>query len=445
MALLGPAQAMRGIVSHIKRHPLMHRTLTSLTQALTLVLALTAPLVSAQEWSQFRGKSAQGIADAPELPATFTEKNVLWRAPTGGTGHSSPVLWGKRLFLTRTGDKANSREVACFDAENGKELWSHECVFETYHRHQLNNAASSTPAVDADGIYIVWSSGKHLDSMALDHSGKELWRRRLGAFKSLHGCGSSPILHGNRVILANDNMGEESFLMALNKKTGEIDWQIKRQSADRRTSYSCPVLYDRNEQTPLILFTSQSHGLTAVNPETGKVNWELDLGFSYRVVATPSLFGDKLFCSSGTNGGGKQSAFVSLPQDKRDKPEIQGKMRRAIPYVPSSLAVNGRVFTFSDGGVASCLDPRDGKVLWRQRTSGTFFSSPVSNGQVIYIPTKEGILLSVSGDEEWQELGSFDLGGSTFSTPAIADNVMFLRTDSELVALGAVPEKAVKR
>ncbi len=427
-------------------HPRTATRVAATTIIPIVALALLATQTAAQEWAQFRGRSAQGIAAAPLLPATFTKQNVRWRVPTRGTGHSSPVLWGKRLFLTRKSEKAATRDVVCFDADSGKELWSRTCSYDRYRLHEFNSAASSTPAVDAKAIYILWSSGQHLHMLALDHAGKKLWQRQLGAFKSLHGCGASPILHDDRVILANDNMSEESFLMALDKETGEVAWRIERHSAERRTTYSCPILYQRPDQSPLVLFTSQHHGITAVNPKSGKIRWEIDVGFTLRVVATSCLVDEGLlFCSSGTGSAGKKAAFVTLPKDEDEEPEVRGRMRRAIPYVPSSLALHGRLFTFSDGGIASCLRAKDGEVVWRQRLPGGFFSSPVSNGRVIYIPTKAGSLVSIASGEKFKELGSFDLGGPTFSTPAIADNVIYLRTDTELIALGRARKQTVVR
>lgn len=407
---------------------------------LTLVaffLALGLPDATAQEWAQFRGQSGQGLTQAPRLPATFTTKNVLWRTPSGGTGHSSPVLWGSRLFLTRIGTKDDTRDVVCFDAKTGKELWAHECAFESYAQHKFNSFASSTPAVDAEAVHVLWSSGGKLYSLAVSHTGKKLWRRKLGLFRAQHGSGASPILHGDHVIIANQNEGEESFLIALNKKTGKTAWRIERESTKRTASYCCPVAYQGPDQTPVILFASQPYGLTAVEPKSGKIAWELDVAFKQRCVATPCLLGDRVFFSSGSGGGGKESAFVSLPSKANKKPRVDGRMRRAIPYVPCAIAVKSRVFTFSDGGVASCLDAKDGSVAWRERMEGTFFSSPVSNGRVIYIPTRTGTLHSIGTGEKYQSLGTFDLGNPTYSTPAIADNTLYVRTETELIALGA--------
>lgn len=428
----------------------MHRTTASLVSllGLSLTLCLSADRLLAQEWTQFRGKSGQGIADAPKLPATFSKKNVLWRVPTGGSGHSSPVLWGKRLFLTRIGQRSGSRLVVCYDAETGVELWSRNCTFDTYRQHKLNSFASSTPAVDADGIHILWSSGGNLFSLALDHDGEQLWRRKLGAFRAQHGSGASPILHGDHVIVANENEGDESFLMALDKKTGKTAWRIERKLTRRRASYCCPVVYQGPDQEPLILFASQPHGLTAVDPKAGKVRWECNVQFTERCVATPCLVGNLAFLSAGSGGGGHESAFVLLPNGEDIVPRVDHRMRKAIPYVPCALALDGRMFTFSDGGVASCLQGKDGSLVWRQRLEGSFFSSPVSNGKVIYIPTKAGVLYSLGTGKKFKELGQFDLGAPTFSTPAIVDNTMYVRTEAELIALGGKKKtgsKPVKR
>ena len=410
---------------------------TPATIAIVLASSLFVTPVVAQEWAQFRGKSGQGVADAPDLPATFTDQNIHWRVPTGGTGHSSPVLWDSRLFFTRMGKNDRSREVVCFDAETGKESWAFTCTFDPHRQHRFNSFASSTPAVDAHGVYVLWSSGGKLFALAVSHKGKKLWRRELGLFKAQHGSGASPILYDDNLVIANQNEGEESFLTALHTETGKTQWRIERRSTDRTASYSCPVLYEHKGMDPLILFASQPYGLTAVEPKSGKIAWECDVEFQSRCVATPCLIGTSAFLSSGSGGGGKESAFVTLPVKRGDRPEVHSRMRRAIPYVPCALALGDRVFTFSDGGVASCLKGSDGSVVWRERMDGGFFSSPVSNGRTIYIPTKDGTLLSIGSGENYEALGSYNLGGPTYSTPAIAGNKLFVRTDTELIALGA--------
>ena len=142
--------------------------------------------------------------------------------------------------------------------------------------------------------------------------------------------------------------------------------------------------------------------------------------------------------SGGSGGGGKESAFVRLPSKPGGKPKIVRRMRRAIPYVPCALALNGRFYLFTDGGVVRCLKAESGDEVWRERLDGSFFSSPVSNGKAIYIVGRDGTLFSIKSGKAFKLLGSFDLGAKAYATPAIAPGVMYVRTFKELICLGAV-------
>jgi outer membrane protein assembly factor BamB len=408
----------------------------------SLLAACSPGLASAQDWAQFRGASAQGIGAAEDLPATFSAKNVRWRAALG-EGLSSPVLWGSRLFLTREGSEDGVREIVCLDAGGGEELWVREFEFEPYRRHSFNSSASSTPAVDADGIYVAWGSGGDLYALALDHGGELRWRKRLGSYRAMHGSGSSPILHGGLLIVPNENEGDESFLVALDKDSGETRWKIARQSTKQRAAYSCPVVCRPEGAEPFVLFASSFHGLTAVAPGTGEVLWEVDPSFKTRCVASPCVSGDLVFLSAGTNGGGKGCAIVRMPGVGHEEPELLHRPRRNIPYVPCAIALDGRFYMFSDGGFATCLEAETGEVVWRKRLDGTFFSSPVSNGEVVFIADRDGILYSLAKGDRFELLGTFDLGEPVVATPAIARGVMYVRTSDHLICLGK-PESGTR-
>ena len=405
--------------------------------SILLVVMVLQAFTAAQEWTRFRGPAGQGIGKADDLPTKFTAANVRWRVDAG-MGHSSPVLWKNKLFLTRMGEAGGAREIVCFDAEKGEELWATKCEFDAHRQHKFNSFASATPAIDEKGIYIVWSSGPKLVAEAFDHSGKRTWRRELGAFRAQHGSGASPVLHDDLMVIANENEGKESFLVALEKESGKQRWKIGRNTFPRRGAYSCPVVLTPKKGSPYILFTSTSHGLTAVDPKAGQVLWETDLDLNQRCVNTPAVSGDFVFFSGGSGGGGKESAFVRLPSKPGGKPKIVRRMRRAIPYVPCALALNGRFYLFTDGGVVRCLKAESGDEVWRERLDGSFFSSPVSNGKAIYIVGRDGTLFSIKSGKAFKLLGSFDLGAKAYATPAIARGVMYVRTFKELICLGAV-------
>src|SRR5262245_53789909 len=155
----------------------------------------------AQEWTRFRGPNGTGVSNAKGIPTKISEADINWKIELPGSGHSSPVLWGEKIFLTTTGDKSGGISVICLNAKDGAKSWQHDFALTPFARHKFNSFASSTPAVDAERVYVLWNEPEHYMLTALDHSGKELWQRDLGAFVSQHGCGISPIVYKDKVIV----------------------------------------------------------------------------------------------------------------------------------------------------------------------------------------------------------------------------------------------------
>ena len=396
-------------------------------------VALLFVAVGGGEWSSFRGPGGQGIANGVELPPVFEEEHVLWRVPVGG-GHSSPVIWEDRLFLTWIWEGEESREIVCVDAGSGDTVWTVDAPFEPHGQHRFNSFASSTPAVDEDGVYVVWSTGEELVALSLDLEGELRWERQLGSFAAQHGSASSPIVRDGVMIIANDNEGEESFLVALDAATGETRWRVERQC--ERASYATPLVIGSGDDKSVV-FVSTAPAVTAIDLATGDVRYEVDLGLRQRCVATPCLLGDLLFLSAGSGGGGQECAVLELTGDPGTAPEVRHQPRQSLPYVPSTLGLDGYFYLVSDGGVASCLDAPTGDVEWRARLDGTFFSSPVSDGRTIYLGSREGTLFSIAPRaDEFELLGSFDAEAAIFATPAIAGGRLFLRTADELICFG---------
>lgn len=398
-----------------------------------LLAVIAVERAVAQEWSRFRGPRGQGIGVA-DLPAVFAEEHIRWRVTIGGTGHSSPVLWGSHVYITRLGEDRSTRDVVCYDAATGKQLWFYPCAFDRHKQHKLNSFASATPAADDYGVYLMWSSGKKLRALALSHEGKQLWRRQLGGYYAQHGSGNSPVIHGELVIIANENEGDDCFLVALDRKTGEAVWREALAKSPRWACYSPPFLYEPEGGKSVMMVASAAHGLTAFEPETGSIRWRANPGFKNRFIAAPCLAGNKLLVNTGSGDSGKECVVFELGEGAREEPKISYKCRRGLPYVPSAIALDGRFFLFADSGFASCLDADSGEGLWRERIDGKFFSSPVSNGQAIYICDREGRLWTFS-KTRFEVLGSFDLGAPVCATPALAHGAMFVRTADELICL----------
>ena len=190
-----------------------------------------APDNSAQEWTRFRGPNGTGISHAKTIPTKIGEADINWKVELPATGHSAPVLWGNRIFLTSTGDKAGGLYVLCLSAMDGKLLWRRDFPLTPFPRHPFNSYAASTPAVDAERVYVVWNEPEHYLLTALDHDGKTVWQRDFGSFVSQHGCGISPIVYMDKIILGNDQDDQkfvkestrsgESFIVAVNARTGK--------------------------------------------------------------------------------------------------------------------------------------------------------------------------------------------------------------------------------
>src|SRR6266536_6034720 len=295
----------------------------------------------AQEWTRFRGPNGTGVSHAKTIPTKITDADIQWKADLPGTGHSSPVLWGNRIFLTTTGDKAGGISVVCLDAKDGRVLWGRDFPLAPFPRHQFNSFASSTPAVDAQRVYAVWNEAEHYWLSALDHKGKTVWQRDFGAFDSQHGCGTSPIVYQDKVILGNEQddakfvkestRSGESFIVAVDARSGKTLWQIPRRSAV--VAYSTPCVYEPKGAKPALIFASQGQGIYAADPDTGRILWDYDQAFDTRCVSSPLIAGDLLFGSCGSGGGGNFITAVRAGEAATGrKAALAYQMKKSSPY-----------------------------------------------------------------------------------------------------------------
>jgi outer membrane protein assembly factor BamB len=307
--------------------------------------------------------------------------------------------------------------------------------------HTLNTFASSTPAIDADLIYVAWADPKAITLLALKHNGDEAWRKDLGPFVSQHGFGASPIVFGDLVILGNDQ-GDEvgkgtSFLVAFDRKTGNEAWRTPRKT--REVSYSTPCIYQPKGSEPQVIFNSGAEGMTSVDPKSGKVNWQIDL-FDKRSCSSPIVIGDLIFgsCGSGAGGGNYVTAVRGPNGKERTAPEVAYKVTKAAfaPYVPGFVAKDDMIFLWSDKGFVSCLKAETGDPIWQQRIGGTFYGSPIRVADKLYCMEASGNMVVVAADTKYKLIAKNKLGEPGNSTPAVAGGVMYFRTLSHLMALG---------
>ncbi len=404
----------------------------------------------AQEWTRFRGPNGQGVSEADTVPVTFSEADYNWKTKLPAGGHSSPVLWGKKIFLTCADDKETAeRMVVCLHADDGRILWTKSYNSEFHTKHRFNSFASASPAVDANHVYICWSTPEEYTLLALDHDGKEVWRRDLGPFLSQHSSGTSPIVYQDMVILGNDQDSEDgnvpsikgnSFLIAVDAKTGTNRWVTERISA--RVAYSTPCVYQPEGGEPQLIFNSQAHGISSINPKDGSLNWEIAGTGSAplldkRSVSSPVLVSGMITASCGSGGGGNYLVLVR-PGTKDRKPELVRRFEQkdAAPYVPTPVAYGDLLFMWNDRGIASCVNAVTGEVHWVKRVGQNYFSSPIRVRDKIYCVSTEGDVVVVKAGTEYELLATNSLGEDSHSTPAVADGVLYLRTYNHLISVG---------
>ena len=267
-----------------------------------------------QEWTRFRGPNGSGLSTATTVPIRWTEKDYNWNLELPGAGHSSPVLWGERIFVSCADEKTGRRLVLCLRTRDGQRLWTAEFGGEKHGKHQDNSFASATPAVDEHRVCVCWAGPKEYLVAALDHEGKELWRVDLGPFKSGHGSGPSPILHDGRLIVPADHDGNGS-LVALDAATGKIAWKVPRRS---KATYTTPCVLQAKGRPAELIFTNYEHGVTSLDPKTGERNWELDV-FDKRhmetAIGSPVVAGGVVFATCGWLGVRQEVVAVRPPAE----------------------------------------------------------------------------------------------------------------------------------
>ncbi len=407
--------------------------MNGLTLRVVLLALATATTAAAQDWPRFRGPGGAGLSDA-DPPESFTAEDYNWRVELPGKGHSSPVVWGDKVFVTCATDSL--RKVLCLAAGDGRVLWSRDYAFEPVRMHKLNGHASATPAVDAERVVVSWRTGMERTVLALNHAGEKLWERATGAFAAAHGATSSPVLVEGVVVVAQDNEGEhESSLTGLDAAKGETVWTRKRETRDRRAAFSTPAVRAGADGKPEVVFSSTAHGLTALDPKTGALRWEVDGLFDSRCVGSPVAAGEIVFATAGTGGGGKESAAVAL---RADGPEVLYRLRRGLPYVPTPVIVGENLFLWSDGGMVSCVRLETGEEVWRERVEGSFYGSPICAGGRLYAMSNEGELVILDAAATFEVPERIDLGEPTQATPAVAGDVLYLRTERHLISVGGI-------
>lgn len=384
-------------------------------------------VADAGDWPWWRGGLANGHADSTPPPTVWSStENVRWEADVPGRGHASPVLVGQRVLLLTAEPGREIIELLAYDRATGKPAWR-QTLFQGKldHTHSKNTHASATPASDGAQIYSVFLAGGSVWAVASDVAGgNEVWKTKVGAFRSVHGYGASPILYKSLVIVMGDNP-QGGFVAALDRASGRLVWQAPRGA---RGTYCTPLIVRAPEGDQLLIHGQRE--VVSYDPSSGAVRWRTR-GPADTTANTPATDGVRVFAT----GGYPQQNVMAIALDGSG--EVQWEQSLKV-YVPSPLVVGDRLFLLQDNGVARCLSCATGEELWKKRIGRGFSASPVLAADLIYAADESGEVIVFREAERYTEVARNQLaGGGCFATPAIVDGQIFLRTESKLYCLAA--------
>jgi hypothetical protein len=369
---------------------------------------------------------------------TNTE-NVKWKTALPGTGHSSPIVSRGKVFLTTCLEKQvavdgkKTRQLLCLNRTTGAVEWSADLLSAPLEvKHKLNSYASSTPVTDGERVYVPFLDGATLRVYCYDFVGKKVWDAAPGEFHSRHGFCSSPLLHGDLLIVNADQDPEpdgQAYLVALDKKTGQERWRIDR--PNRLRSYCPPVIGEVQGKPQMVLTGSKC--VASYDPSTGKPIWIVNgpteqfvssVVFHAGIVFLTAGYPDRWVMAIDPTGSGNVTATHILWSKKNDG-----------GYVPSPVAHGGKAFVVEDEGVASCWDLKTGKQYWKERLGKHFSASGVISGEKVYFTDDDGVTFVLNASDTFEVVAKNHLKERCFSSPAFSDGDIFLRGEKHLFCI----------
>lgn len=388
--------------------------------------------VQAENWPRFRGPLGTGHHAGAPLPTKWGPENVLWRVELKGEGHSSPVNWEHRIFLTAATDQCRTRWVFALDARDGRLLWERSVPCDAACKtHKLNSFATPTCVTDGQRVIAFFDrAGIH----CFDLNGKPLWSQSLGEFPGPWGVAASPVLSGNLVIQNCDAQGASS-LVALDKNTGKIVWRTPR-GEKPMGGWGTPVEIRAGARAELLV--SGETGLDAYDPATGKPLW-FCASFNGRGEPGPEFAHGLIFMLNGKSG----DIYAVRPGGTGDVSEthrVWRTPRTKIRDLSSPIVVGEYLFAIDMKGSATMYEARTGKVLWSEKIPGAFSASPVESRGLIYLNNEAGETLVIRPGPKLDVLARNSIGeraGELFrASLAPINGRLYLRSHRALYCIG---------
>lgn len=433
--------------------------------ALMALLFIGCADAYAENWPGWRGPGGIGISSEKGIPVQVDMAgNVKWKTAIPGLGHSSPIVWGDKVFVTtavssdpkedywekgfpqiqRKPDSADiSWKVLCIDRDTGKILWERTAVRKkpVNARHTKNSYASQTPVTDGEYVYAFFGDQ---GMYCYDFKGNLIWSRDLGTFTMRNGwgMGSSPVLYKGLVIQTCDQETGESFIIALDKKTGKTVWRVSR---DEASSWSTPLIYQVGKRPELIVNATKA--IRSYDPETGKLLWECRGPATSITTPTPTHSNGLIIVSSGffvepvrpvTAFRPGSTGDITLPEGKTESEAIVWRQSTAAPYIPSPIAYGDRFYVLFDQGFIACYDTKTGKEIYgktRIDTGVNFSASPVAVDGKLYLASEDGDLYVVNAGTKFELLAKNAIGEAMMASPAVSQGKMFVRALKHLYCI----------
>lgn len=436
-----------------------------------ICLCVAYASAQAQNWPQFRGPGASGVAESAQTtPATWdAEKsvNLRWKTEIPGLAHSSPVVWGDKVFITTAvsdekkpetryglyGDVAPVKndpehvwKLYALDKQSGKILWE-RAAYEgvpKVKRHPKSTHADSTPVTN--GKYVIAMFGSH-GLYAYNLNGKLMWKQDLGVLDAgwfydadyQWEYGASPIIYKNLVIVQAD-IQKNSFIAAYDLKTGKRVWMTPR---DEIPSWSTPTVYEGKTRAELV--TNATKAIRAYDPATGKELWRLGPN-SEVATPTPIFAHDLIYVTTGyrviqpiyvIRPGA--TGDISLKEGKDSSEFIAWSKTRGGPYMPTPVIYGDLLYIVSNQGVLTTYNAKTGERIYQERLGGkggAFTASPIAGDGKIYLSSEDGEVFVVKAGPKYELLATNKVGEVMMATPAISDGLVILRGHNHVFAFG---------